>query len=358
MAEELRLKYRYLDLRRPEMTQMLPPGTSVVHIIREHLDERGFVDIETPILTRTTPEGARDFLVPARLFSAGRSTRCPQSPQQLKQLLMVAGQDRYYQIVRCFRDEDLARRPQPRVHPARPRDVVRRRGGHLRADGAAVRAAVAGDRRRARSTRRSRACTYDEAMQRFGSDKPDLRYGMELADLGDGVRVRRGSTRSPSVLGVGRQDQGARRRPAAAALSRKELDGLVDEAKGRGAAGLVWMAVEADGVRSPVEKFLTAEEIAAVRAATGAAEGDLILIVADRPDRVAVALDGLRRRTRRTARADPRGPLGVAVGDRAAAVRVERGGAALDGAAPPVHVPASPTTSTRRRRRLVRTTSS
>jgi aspartyl-tRNA synthetase len=292
VSEELRLKYRYLDLRRPEMTQMLLARHRVVHIIREHLEARGFVDIETPILTRSTPEGARDLLVPARQ-SRGSFYALPQSPQQLKQLLMVAGQDRYYQIARCFRDEaaradrvleftqldlemsfvdeeDIFELMEP-LFARLTREIA---GGEV--DTPFPRLA------------------FDDAMERFGSDKPDLRYGMELADLG-GVFASTGFNAFASVLDSGGRIKGISA-PGGAALSRKELGGLVDEVKGRGAAGLVWMAVEAEGVRSPVEKFLTAEEIAGVRAATGASEGDLMLIVADRPDRVAVALDGLRRR--------------------------------------------------------------
>ncbi len=292
VSEELRLKYRYLDLRRPEMTQMLADRHRVVHIIREHLEASGFVDIETPILTRSTPEGARDLLVPARQFR-GSFYALPQSPQQLKQLLMVAGQDRYYQIARCFRDEasradrgveftqldlemsfvdeeDIFELMEP-LFARLTREIA---GGEVDTPFPRLR--------------------YDEAMERFGSDKPDLRYGMELADLG-GVFASTGFNAFATVLASGGRIAGISA-PGGAALSRKELDGLVDEVKGRGAAGLVWMAVEADSVRSPVEKFLTPEEIAAVRTATGAAEGDLILIVADRPDRVAVALDGLRRR--------------------------------------------------------------
>ena len=292
VSEELRLKYRYLDLRRPEMTRMLRARHRLVAIIREHLEERGFVDIETPILTRSTPEGARDLLVPARAFR-GSFYALPQSPQQLKQLLMVAGQDRYYQIARCFRDEasradrvleftqlDLE---MSFVDEEDVFDLMEPLFARLTREIAGGQAETPFPRLR-----------FDEVMERFGSDKPDLRYGMELADLAEAF-VRTGFNAFASVLSSGGRIKGIAA-PGGAALSRKELDALVDEVKGRGAAGLVWMAVESGGVRSPVEKFLTAEEIADVRAATEAQEGDLILIVADRPDRVAVALDGLRRR--------------------------------------------------------------
>ena len=292
VSEELRLKYRYLDLRRPEMTRMLRARHRVVSIIREHLDDRGFVDVETPILTRSTPEGARDLLVPARLFR-GSFYALPQSPQQLKQLLMVAGQDRYYQIARCFRDEasradrvleftqlDLE---MSFVDEEDVFELMEPLFARLTKEIAGGSVATPFPR-----------LTFDEVMERFGSDKPDLRYGMELVDLADAFRGT-GFNAFASVLASGGRIRGLSA-PGGASLSRKELDALVDEVKGRGAAGLVWMAVESGGVRSPVEKFLTAEEIAAVRDATGASEGDLILIVADRPDRVAVALDGLRRR--------------------------------------------------------------
>jgi aspartyl-tRNA synthetase len=292
VSEELRLRYRYLDLRRPEMTAMLRARHRVVAIIREHLDERGFVEIETPILTRSTPEGARDLLVPTSTFR-GSFYALPQSPQQLKQLLMVAGQDRYYQIARCFRDEasradrvleftqlDLE---MSFVDEDDVLDLMEPLFARLTQE-------IAGGTVQTPFPR----LTFDEVMERFGSDKPDLRYGMELADLGD-VLQGTGFNAFASVLAGGGRVKGISA-PGGASLSRKELDALVDEVKGRGAAGLVWMAVEAAGVRSPVEKFLTPEEIEGIRSATGAAEGDLILIVADRPDRVAVALDGLRRR--------------------------------------------------------------
>jgi aspartyl-tRNA synthetase len=290
-SEELRLRYRYLDLRRPEMTGILRMRHAVNRTIRDYMDERGFVEVETPYLTRSTPEGARDFLVPSRLWQ-GTFYALPQSPQQLKQLLMVAGQDRYYQIVRCFRDENpradrgfeftqldvemsfVAEEDIFALIEPLMAEIVRQTNG----------AGVAIPFPR---------MTHGDMLARYGSDKPDLRYGMELADLG-GVFAGSGFRAFASVLGSGGVVK-ALAAPGGGVLSRKELDDLVQDTKGRGAAGLVWMVVEEDGVRSPVEKHVSPQEVAAVRASTGAARGDLLLIVADREDRANVALDGLRR---------------------------------------------------------------
>ena len=291
-GEDLRLRYRYLDLRRPEMTKVLAMRAHIVRLMREHLDALGFTEIETPILTRSTPEGSRDFLVPSRLWP-GRFFALPQSPQQLKQLLMVGGQDRYYQIVRCLRDEaaradrgfeftqldvemsfvaedDLIALIEPLYA-----DIVRETVG--------VEVATPFPR-----------LTYTDMMARYGSDKPDLRYGMELVDLAPAFEST-GFNAFAAVLAEGGAIK-ALAAPGAASLSRKELDRLIEDTKGRGATGLVWMAVEAgSAVRSPVEKFLAEGEIASVLERTGAAEGDLVCIVADRTDRADVALDGLRR---------------------------------------------------------------
>jgi aspartyl-tRNA synthetase len=291
-ADEMtRLRYRYVDLRRPEMTRVLRLRAEVNSIIRRYLDERGFVEVETPMLTRSTPEGARDFLVPARL-SPGKFFALPQSPQLFKQILMVAGLDRYYQIVRCFRDENLRADRQfdftqldlemsfvteediYRLMEPLFVELVRETTG----------AAVATPFPR---------LTYRDAMDRYGSDKPDLRYELELVDLtetfrGSGFRVFAQAVDAGGVV-KGFSVAGG------ASLSRKELDGLVQEARSRGASGLVWLAYSRSEVNSPISRHISPDELGAITAAMQAGDGDLVLIVADRPSRANVALDGLRR---------------------------------------------------------------
>ena len=290
--EVLRLRYRYLDLRRPEMTRILAMRARINAIVREWMEGNGFLEVETPLLTRSTPEGARDFLVPSRLWP-GTFYALPQSPQQLKQLLMVAGQDRYYQIVRCLRDEPL--------RADRGLEFTQLDVEMSFVDEEDVFALIEPLMQRiVRETTGAEVAipfprmTYDEMLGRYGSDKPDLRYGMELADVGEvfrgtGFRAFAAALDSGGVIK-------ALAAPGGGTLSRKELDDLVQETKGRGASGLVWIVVEEGGYRSPVEKHVTAEEFAALRAATGAGVGDLVLVVADARDRVDVALDGLRRR--------------------------------------------------------------
>ncbi|HEX6843951.1 MAG TPA: aspartate--tRNA ligase [Actinomycetota bacterium] len=290
--ELLRLEYRYLDLRRPEMTKVLRLRHQVNAIIRDHMEARGFLEVETPLLGRSTPEGARDFLVPSRLWP-GTFYALPQSPQQLKQLLMVAGQDRYYQIVRCLRDET------PRAD--RGFEFTQLDVEMSFADEEDLVALI--EPLYARIVEETQGVTvptpfprmtFDDMMERYGSDKPDLRYGMELAaltDLFDGSAFNAFA----KVAADGGAIKGLAA-PGGGQLSRKELDRLVDDAKGRGAAGLVWIVVEAGGsLRSPVDKFLSDEEKAGILARTGASPGDLVCIVADARDRVHVALDGARR---------------------------------------------------------------
>jgi aspartyl-tRNA synthetase len=290
--ESLRLEFRYLDLRRPEMTAALAMRHQVTRLMREHLDGLGFVDVETPLLGRSTPEGARDFLVPSRMHP-GTFFALPQSPQQLKQLLMVGGQDRYYQIVRCLRDE-ATRADRGFEFTQLDIEMSFVDEEDIFAVIEPLYARIVAETQGVQVPVPFRRMTFDEMVNRYGSDKADLRYGMELVGLTDAF-AGSGFQAFAKVAAEGGSIK-ALCAPGGAALSRKELDKLVEDAKGRGAAGLVWIAVEEGGsLRSPVEKFLSADEKAMLLERTGAGVGDLICVVADRPDRVNVALDGLRR---------------------------------------------------------------
>jgi aspartyl-tRNA synthetase len=290
-SEDLRLRYRYLDIRRPQVGARLRLRHRAFAAIRRFFDDRGFVEVETPMLTRSTPEGARDFLVPSSI-QPGTFYALPQSPQLFKQILMVAGLDRYYQIVRCFRDEDLRADRQPEftqldvelsfVSEEDVQALIEDMFVEVWRDVLGVELATPFPR-----------LAYAEALRRFGSDKPDTRYGMELADVTDAFRGT-GFRAFGGVIEQGGVVKGFAA-PGAASWSRKDLDGLVTEAQGRGASGLVWIAYQGDRARSPVEKHLSPHELDSVREATGAAEGDLVLLVADAEPRANTVLDGLRR---------------------------------------------------------------
>jgi aspartyl-tRNA synthetase len=289
-ADELvRLKYRYLDLRRPALLRNFRLRDAVCRSVRAHLHGQGFIEVETPILTRQTPEGARDFLVPSRL-SQGSFYALPQSPQLFKQLLMVAGFERYFQIARCFRDEDLRRDRQLEFTQIDIETSFLDRDDLLGLMEGMV-AAVFREVRGVDLPRPFPRLTYAEAMERFGSDKPDLRFGLELRDV---TELFRGSQFQAfaQVIAAGGVVKGLRV-PGAGGLSRKEADELTATAKMLGAKGLVWAKVGPDGLGSPVARFL--EPIrAALLERLEAAPGDLLLLVGDLMPLAATVLGRLR----------------------------------------------------------------
>lgn len=294
-GEEVRLKYRYLDLRRPEALQRFQFRSRLTHAVRAFLEKEGFMDVETPVLTRATPEGARDYLVPSRTH-AGSFFALPQSPQLFKQLLMVAGFDRYYQIAKCFRDEDLRADRQPEFTQI-----------DLEASFVEEEDIMGVAERMARTLFRELLdvelpefprMTFAEAMSRYGSDKPDLRVPMELvdiADLMDGVefKVFAGPAKDPKGRVV------ALKVPGGADLSRKEIDEYTKFVGIYGAKGLAYVKVNdlaagAEGLQSPILKFLTEDAIKGILERTGAATGDLIFFGADKAKVVNEAMGALR----------------------------------------------------------------
>ncbi len=296
--ESLRLTYRYLDIRREPMLARLLLRSRLISEIRRVHEAHGFVDVETPILIKSTPEGARDFIVPSRL-QPGTVYALPQSPQQLKQLLMVAGMDRYYQIARCFRDEDLRGDRQPEFTQLDlemsfvTEETVM---GFVETMAIEVSRAVA-PARRIQEVPFPRF-TYDEALERFGSDKPDLRFGMELVDLAPDLRAPDGRPDSgfrvfDETLATGGRVKGVVV-PGLAGASRSQVDELTETAKRFGARGLVHLALAADGIHGPTVKFLGEDRARAMAARAGAGEGDLLLVVADAPAVVADVLGRLR----------------------------------------------------------------
>jgi len=288
--EAMRLKYRYLDLRRPDMQTNLMLRHKVAKVARDYFDQNGFLEIETPILIKSTPEGARDYLVPSRVHP-GKFYALPQSPQLFKQLLMVAGYDRYIQIAKCFRDEDLRADRQPEFTQIDLEmsfvdvdDVITVNEGFIKR----VFKEVLGVDVETPFLR----MPYQEAMDRFGSDKPDMRFGMELVDVSDLVRgcgfrvfadavASGGSVRAVNAKGCG-------------GFSRKEIDSLSEFVKTYGAKGLAWIAVEESGIRSSIAKFFSEDEMGALLKKVCAEPGDLVLFVADKNQVVYDSLGALR----------------------------------------------------------------
>ncbi len=289
--DELRLRHRYLDLRRPDLQRNIMIRSRVMSVVRNFLAEEGFIEIETPILQKSTPEGARDYLVPSRIHQ-GSFYALPQSPQLFKQLLMCSGFDRYYQIAKCFRDEDLRADRQPEftqidmelsfVEADDVIDVNERLIARIWKEILDIDISLPLPR-----------MTWQEAMDRFGTDKPDTRFGMELHDIseilkGCGFKVFDSALENGgSVRGINVRGEGG--------MSRKQIDKLVEEAKGMGAGGLAWLALSEDGaMKSSFAKFLSEETVSAIVEAMDAKAGDLLLFAADRNKIVWEVLGSLR----------------------------------------------------------------
>lgn len=288
--EALRLKHRYLDLRRGEMLKSLTTRHKISQAIRNYLDSQGFIEVETPILTKATPEGARDFLVPSRM-NPGMVYALPQSPQLFKQTLMISGIDRYYQIARCFRDEDLRADRQPEFTQVDIELSFTDEDQVMTVTEGAIEAAfgVAGIAVAPPFLR----MTYAEAMARFGNDKPDTRFGLEFQDL-TSLAAKCGFKVFRAVAESGGQVK-ALCVPGGAVTSRKQLDLWTEFAKASGARGLAWLALSPEGVRSSgVHQHFSAEELTEMKQLSGANDGDLLLIVADMPKAVANVLSRLR----------------------------------------------------------------
>ncbi|MBM3472399.1 MAG: aspartate--tRNA ligase [Armatimonadetes bacterium] len=293
-ADELiRLRYRYLDLRTPRMQQNLRLRHRAAQAVRAYLDRQGFWEVETPILFRQTPEGARDYLVPSRV-NPGHFYALPQSPQIMKQLLMVAGVERYYQLARCLRDEDLRRDRQPEHTQIDMEMAFVTREDILNVTEGLFRA-IWRDTIGYELPDPFPRMTHAEAIDRYGTDKPDLRYGMELTDLSD-LAAQCEFRVFTSAVQTGGQVK-ALVAPGGAQWGRMEMDRMTEELQRETRAkGLAWIAVLAEGPKSPIAKFFSEELMSTLLQRTGAQAGDMVLMVADRPDVVAEALDRLRRK--------------------------------------------------------------
>ncbi|MFY0543393.1 aspartate--tRNA ligase [Brevibacillus sp. H7] len=288
--EQIRLKYRYLDLRRPEMQRTFILRSKATKAFRDFLDSKGFLEVETPMLTKSTPEGARDYLVPSRVHP-GEFYALPQSPQLFKQLLMVSGFERYYQIVRCFRDEDLRADRQPEftqvdietsfLSMEELLPMMEQMVAHVFKETIGVEVPTPFPR-----------LTYAEAMDRYGSDKPDVRFGMELVDVSDLVANSDFKVFASAVASGGQVK--AINAKGCGHYSRKEADDLGKFVSRYGAKGLAWIGFKEGEVKGPIAKFFTEEELGTLKQRLGAEEGDLLLFVADKPKVVADALGALR----------------------------------------------------------------
>ncbi len=293
-AELTRLKYRYLDLRRPDLQKNILMRHKIAKITRDYFDENGFIEIETPMLIRSTPEGARDFLVPSRIHK-GSFYALPQSPQLYKQLSMVAGFDRYMQIARCFRDEDLRADRQPEFTQidlemsfVDMEDVLSLGEGYIKrvfheALGVDIETPLP-------------RLTYKEAMERYGSDKPDTRYAMELCDLTDAVRDSEFIVFKNAIAGGGTV-RAINAKNAAGTFTRKEIDKLTEFVKGIGAKGLAWIRMNADGMASSFAKFMTDAQMQAILEKMQAETGDVIFVVADAKESLVLSVLGALRQT-------------------------------------------------------------